>query len=54
MRIINANVISDGMVHPDRCVVIDDRTIQDIIPMNQLSKQSDMQTLDIKDRKSVV
>ena len=49
MRIINANVISDGLIHPDMCVVIDDKIIKDIFPMNQFTKQSDQTTLDIKD-----
>jgi len=48
MRIINANVISDGLTHPDMCVVIDDKIIKDLIPMNQITKQSDQTTLDIK------
>jgi N-acetylglucosamine-6-phosphate deacetylase len=48
MRIINANVISDGLIHPDMCVVIDDTTIKDISPMNQLARHSDLPTLDIK------
>ena len=39
MRIINANVISDGSVHPDMCVVINGTTIGDIVPMSQLRER---------------
>jgi N-acetylglucosamine-6-phosphate deacetylase len=47
MRIINARVISDGLIHPDLCVEIDDTIIKDIIPMSQCIKRSDQTTLDI-------
>jgi N-acetylglucosamine-6-phosphate deacetylase len=47
MRIIHASVISDGLIHPDMCVVIDDTVIRDIIPMSQLANQPDQTTLDI-------
>jgi N-acetylglucosamine-6-phosphate deacetylase len=48
MRIINAGVISDGMIHPDRCVEIDAEVIRDIIPMSRYAKQPGETTLDIK------
>jgi N-acetylglucosamine-6-phosphate deacetylase len=48
MRILNANVISGGLVHPDRCVEIDEKVIRDIVPMSRFTKHSDQQTLDIQ------
>jgi len=48
MRIINANVISDGLVHPDLCVEVDEKVIRDIFPMSQFTRQAGQATLDIQ------
>jgi len=48
MRIINANVISDGLVHPDRCVEIDAKVIRDIFPMRHVTERAGQTTLDIR------
>lgn len=48
MRILNANVISDGVVHPGMCVEIDANVIRDVLPMSRVTVSSDQPTLDLE------